>query len=102
MNIPSETTAIAELGAPPVLGGCLTGFWALRATRWWRALLYGFIGTIPMAIVFAIVYGIIQDMIHRGSIPGAITAFNQLLIGPIAGVVFGIVYAIRVATRATV
>ena len=98
-NVMTASNAVAELGAPPVLGGCLSGFLALRAKRWWRAFLYGFIGTIPTAIFFAIVYGIIQDLIQPSSIPSVITAFNQLVIGPIAGVVFGIVYAIRVARR---
>ena len=100
-HVMTESNALAEFGAPPVLGGCLAGFWALRSSKCWRAFLRGLIGTFVLAIILAIAYGIIHDLIDGGMLPGIATAFNQLVIyGPVGGLVFGIVYSIRVARRA--
>jgi hypothetical protein len=100
-HVMTTSNALAELGSPPLLGGCLTGFWALRSSNWRRALLGGFFGTFVLAIILAIAYGIIHDMIDGGMLPGIATAFNQLVIyGPVGGLFFGIVYSRRVARRA--
>src|SRR5437016_3863300 len=36
-SVTTVSNALAEIGSPPLLGGCLTGFWALRSSMWWRA-----------------------------------------------------------------